>query len=107
MRILSLFALVPFFASTAGGSAVLRLDSDPNNRCMKAKEGGMWVLQNPQPLPLGRNSQPSTVVVTLLRSDNSTNPPRQVVYTLSNGQTVELECAQGKNPVTYQIVDQR
>ena len=106
MRILSLLT-VAFFSASAGNSAVLRLDSDPNNRCMKAKEGGMWVLQNPQPFSSGRNSQPSTVVVTLLRSDNSTNPPRQVVYTLSNGQSVELECAQGKNPVTYQIVDQK
>jgi hypothetical protein len=44
---------------------------------------------------------------TMLRSDSSGSQSRTVSYTLSSGQTLELECSQGKPAVSYQIVSQR
>ena len=85
-------------------SVVLRLDSNPENRCEKVKQGAMWKLLNP---PAPTNGQPNVTVVSLLRSDSSGNPSRTVSYTLSSGQTIELECSQGTPTVSYQIVDQR
>lgn len=102
---LSILVAVGVLFSTAGNaqSVVLRLDSNPENRCVKAKQGGMWVLSDP---PATTNSQPSTVIVNLLRSDSSGNQSRMVSYTLSSGRTVELECSQGNPIVSYHMVSQ-
>ena len=107
MRLSIIVTVSAVLASTAGNaqSVVLSLNSNPENRCEKAKQGAMWILHNP-PNPTNDN-QPSTVVVTLLRSDSSGNQPRSVSYTLSSGQIVELECSQGKPTVSYQIVSQQ
>ena len=106
MRLATIATLGALLTTTAGNaqSVVLTLDSNPENRCVKTKSGAMWVLQDP---PAPANSQPSVVVVTLLRSDNSGAPSRNVSYTLSSGQTVKLECSQGNPMVSYQIVQQQ
>ena len=71
---------------------------------MKSGKGGVWTLRdtrvNAMPTQLG------AVKVTLLRSDGSGAPSRQVVRFLAIGETQELECAQGKLTVNYQIVGQ-
>ena len=86
-------------------SAVLLLDANKNNRCMKAGKGGMWTLRdtrvNALAVPL------SVVKVTLVRNDDSGAPPREVVRFLTVGETADLGCAQGKRSVSYQIVGQQ
>jgi hypothetical protein len=106
MRLATILTVSALLAATSGHaqSVVLSLDSNPENRCEKAKQGAMWTLHNP---PAPTNGQPSVVVVSLLRSDSSGRPSRTVSYTLTSGQTVELECSQGNPTVAYQIVSQR
>ena len=106
MRLATIVTLGALLTTTAGNaqSVVLTLDPSPENRCVKAKSGAMWVLHDP---PAPTNGQPSVVVVTLLRSDSSGKPSRNVSYTLSSGQTVELGCSQGNPIVSYQIVKQQ
>jgi hypothetical protein len=106
MRLSIIVTVSVLLAAMAGNaqSVVLSLDSNPENRCEKSKQGAMWTLHNP---PAPTNSQPSVVVVNLLRSDSSGNASRAVSYTLSSGQTVELECSQGKPTVSYQITSQQ
>jgi hypothetical protein len=106
MRLPIIVTVSALLASTAGNaqSVVLSLNSNPENRCEKAKQGAMWTLHDP---PAPTNSQPGVVVVNLLRSDSSGNQSRTVSYTLSSGQTVELECSQGNPMVSYQIVSQQ
>jgi len=85
-------------------SVVLSLDATPKNRCEGARQGAMWTLHDPPP---PANAAPGLTVVTLLRSDDSGSPPRTISYTLSSGQTVELDCCQGTSPVSYRLVDQK
>jgi hypothetical protein len=105
MRLAIIAALGALLTTTAGNAqpVVLSLDSNRENRCEKTKSGAMWVLHDP---PAPTNGQPGVVIVTLLRSDSSGAPSRNVSYTLSSGQTIELECSQGNLMVSYQIVKQ-
>ena len=93
--------------STAGvaQSAVLLLDANKNNRCMKSGKGGMWTLRDTRVNLMP--TQLSVMEVTLLRRDSSGAPPRHVVRFLSVGETADLGCAQGKPTITYQIVGQQ
>lgn len=106
MHLATIVAVGTLLAAAAGNSqsVVLSLDQNPENRCEKAKNGAMWTLHN---APATTNGQPSVAVVTLSRSDSSGAPSRTVSYTLTSGQTVELECSQGNPTVSYQIVSQR
>lgn len=81
---------------------LLRVDTNPDNRCMKAHKGGMWVLESPGQPTL--NSPVGTVQVTLLRTEISMHPQNEqrLNYSIASGQTIELDC-QGDTSVNYSI----
>ena len=103
LLLLACFSLAA--ASGVAQLAVLTQDPSPDNRCMKAHQGAMWVLRNPQNTPnILRNSDPyKPMMVTVLRIVSDGTRPRYETYMLTPGQSVELGCSQGDPPVSYML----